>query len=205
MEHDRAVRWRKELHNLWNNFGIKRKDVEIFGDPWYIARAEQFLKNNEIEVNWVSGDCENGSNLDIVLRVPSESGKFKSYDTLVKLERINNPDQTGNLLKLINNSSGCKHTLYNEDVCRVPGKNKQEIAAIKFIERNFGKIIEEYAPNLKDYDICKIYIDADTPYFIRDEYDKQDMDLYIKLTEEKLFGIIGNRGIFYKHLKKKYI
>ncbi len=204
MKHDKAVRWRKDLYNSWKHFGIKRKDVELFGDPWHIARAEQFLKNNEIEVKWVGGDCENGSTLDIVLRVPSESGRFMGYDVMFKLERIDKPDQTGNLLRPINNSHGCKHTLYSKDVCRIPGNCKHEIAAREFIERNFGKIIEEYAPNLEGYDICRIYVDSDTPYFVREKYDKQDMDLYEKLTEKKLFDTLVGRDVLYEHLKRKY-
>ncbi|MCK4729760.1 MAG: hypothetical protein KAT28_00425 [Candidatus Aenigmarchaeota archaeon] len=204
MKHDKAVRWRGDLYNSWNHFGISRKDVDLFGDPWHIARAEQFFKSNEIEINWVGGDCENGSTLDIVLKVPSESGMFMSHDVMFKLERVYNPDQIGNILNPVKEAHGCKHTLYSRDVCRVPGKCKHEIAAREFIERNFGKIIEENAANLEDYDIYRIYTDSDTPYFVREKYDKRDMNLYKELTEEKSFDALVKRDVLYGYLKRKY-
>ncbi len=205
MKHDRAVRWRRDLYNSWKHFGIRREEVDLFGDPWYIAKAEQFLENNKIKITWVGGDCENGSTLDIVLKVPSESGNFMNYDVMFKLERVDNPDQTRNILEPINNSAhSCNYILYSKGICRVPGKCKHEIAAREFLERNFRKIIEEYAPNLKDYDICRIYTDSDTPYFVRGEYDKQDMSLYKELIEDNLFDTLVKREVFYGYLKRKY-
>lgn len=190
MYHDQKKKWMGRLYALYDVWNMSREDIAQYGDPWQIAKAHTIKTPKK---DWVGGEGDCDSTLDIGLLVASQSGN-EDYLVVYKL----GPQRNGEKLDIINQENYskhfCKYEGYENGISRLPGPCKHKIAGRLFLEENLKKI--------SGLEMKRIYHDYTKPrrFWVRNKYDRIIMSYYDFLSKRSDIDSIQKRDLFYSFL-----
>lgn len=210
MESWEKAQWKERLRKMFKKYNMSEPDIEYFGDPWFIASAENFLdkRRNELHVVWLKEYIDGGFGINV--EVPSKNHEPHVF----RYHLVRSQNHENELVVANRPTHDCDYTLWEEDAERDENLEwyispcVHRIASELFIQREAPRIISKYLEKKGIREVLHVkrkykkYGELER-FFVLPKYPLDVLRFYRYILKEMDGGAIEKRDFLYSFLKNR--